>query len=338
MNIKEIAKLAEVSTATVSRVVNHTGYVKDETREKIEKIIKEHNYVPNAIARSLSTKDSYSVGVIVPDIGNEFFTSVIRGITDEAEKANLNVVLFNTDENQKKEHQYLKIVQSQRLKGLIIAPVSAYNEKTKCELERLDRTGVPVVLVDRSIQDFDMDGVFVDNYNDSYQCVKYLIEEGHTKIAIIAGPSASLPGRERTRGYKDALRDACIEVRDEYFVAGDFKTEKAYQCTKQLLSLDDKPTAIFTSNNKSSIGCLRYLTENNLVLGKDIAVIGYDGVSTLNALAYPFSSIERDEWKQGSEAMKLLLNKINNDTTGKPKTKIIIPSELKLRGSEKKIK
>ena len=342
MTIKEIARIANVSIATVSRVVNHSGYVKKETREKIEKIIEENNYIPNAIARSLSTQESYNIGVIVADIGNEFFTSVIRGITDVAEKENLNIVLFNTDENEEKEHMYLKIAESERFKGILISPVSAYDKETRNRILRLDQSGVPIVLVDRSVEELDMDGVFVENYKNAYRGVEQLIKEGHKKIGIITGPENSFPAMERLRGYVDALKDHQIEIRKEYIATGNFKVDRAYSCTEKLLNLKDRPTAIFTINNKTSIGCLKYITEKKLVLGRDVAVLGFDGIYSLKAIAYPFSAIERDERKQGREAMKLLINKIDSARecgNQKRRTrKIMIPCQINLRGSEKYMK
>lgn len=339
MNIKDIARIANVSTATVSRVINHSGYVKDETQKRILDIINETNYVPNAIARSLCKQDNVNIGVVVADIANEFFADAIRGITDEAEKSSVNILLFNTDEQENKEHLYLKIAESERLRGIIISPVSAKDAVTRNELIRLEKTNIPVVLLDRDMDGLEMDGVFVDNFRGAYDGVMALVQEGHKKIAIIKGPSTSLPGRERLRGYQEALKDSGITLREEYEVSGDFKREKAYESTKRLLSLQDKPTAIFTVNNLTSLGCLKYLTEQGLRPGYDIAVLGYDGIATLKAIAYPFSAVERDAARQGAEAVRLLMQKVRVVKEGagsaKKQQKVIIPYTIKLRGSEK---
>lgn len=340
MNIKDIAKLAGVSTATVSRVINNSGYVKEETKKRITDIIKENDYVPNAIARSLCMQNTFNIGVIVPDISNEFFAEVIRGITETVEENALNVLLFNTDEQESREHSYLKIAESERLKGIIIAPVSAKDKVSRKELLRLEKAGVPIVLLDRDMEGVELDGVFADNFHGAYDGVKALIQEGHEKIAIITGSVTSLPGRERLRGYKEALKSFEIPIREEYIVSGDFKIDKAYVSTKELLSLDEKPTAIFTVNNLTSLGCLKYITEQGLIPGKDIAVLGYDGITTLNAIAYPFSAVERDARRQGREAVRLLLQKLTagNENGMKQVRKVVIPYKIQLRGSEKYVK
>ena len=166
-----------------------------------------------------------------------------------------------------------------------------------------------------------------------------MIKEGHKKIAIITGPITSLPGKERLRGYKKALEDYGLPIRKEYQVPGDFRIKKAYEQTGYLLSLQDPPTAIFTVNNLTSLGCLKYLTEHHLVPGKDIAVMGFDGITALNIIEYPFSAVERDARLQGQEAMKLLLEKLEDREEEKNQDKasktIYVPYKVVLRGSEK---
>ena len=339
MNIVDIAKMAGVSTATVSRVLNHSGKVKESTRERIQQVIDEYNYVPNAIARNLCMQDRDSIGVILPEIGNEFFSDVIQGISQITEKNMYNILFFNTDEKEENEHDYLKVVISERLKGLLISPVSDHDEYTAQELERLEKSGVPVVLIDRNLENKQFDGVFVQNFEAAYDGVQALIDEGHEKIAIITGPVTSLPGKERLHGYLKALEDNGLPIREEYQVAGNFRINMAYEQTGCLLSLPDPPTAIFTVNNLTSLGCLKYLIEHHLKPGRVIAVIGFDSIAALNIIEYPFSTIERDARKQGQEAMKLLLEKIQmieNGNKEKPDiNKVFVPYDVVLRGSEK---
>ena len=339
MNIIDIAKIAGVSTATVSRVINHSGKVKEETRERIQEVMDEYNYVPNAIARSLCMKDRFSIGVILPDIKNEFFSDVIQGITEITEQSIYNILFFNTDERNEVEHDYLKVVASERLKGLLISPVSDHDEVTAAELKHLEKSGVPVVLIDRNLEGKQFDGIFVKNFEGAYDGVQALINEGHKKIAIITGPGNSLPGKERLRGYIKAMEDNGLPVRKEYQVSGNFRIEKAYQQTGYLLSLPEPPTAVFCVNNLTSLGCLKYLTEHHLVPGKDIAVMGFDGITALNIIEYPFSAIERDARMQGREAMKLLLKKLDMIKEGEnmkgDSRKVYVPYKVVLRGSEK---
>lgn len=335
MNIKVIASATGVSSATVSRVINNSGYVKDETRQKVLKVIQEYNYVPSAVARSLSTQDTSTIGVIIPDIENPFFSSLIRGISDVAEKNNYNILFFGTNETAATEHSFLKIVQSQRLKGVIITPVSEFDMETRDYLMRLDSTGIPVVLVDRDIKETSFDGVFMDNEQSAYEGVEELIKAGHTRIAIITGPNTSKPGKERLIGYKKVMKAYKLDIPQEYIALGDFKAPKAYDKTEELLSLPNPPTAIFTSNNLTTLGCLKYLTEKELQIGKDLSVLGFDDIETLRMIDFKLSVIDRDVKLQGQEAMNILLHRLENPKNSLKPKRVILPHKIILRGSEK---
>ncbi|MEY8351999.1 LacI family DNA-binding transcriptional regulator [Lachnospiraceae bacterium 54-53] len=334
MNIRDIAKKAGVSSATVSRVINESGYVKEETRQKVLAAIEEAGFVPNAIARSLSIRDSSSIGVIVPDIANEFFSSIISGMGEAASGSQYSIVLFDTGEMQEREHQCLQIAESQRLSGLLITPVSELDMETRDKLIQFESKGIPVVLVDRNMKNSNMDGVFVENDAAAYQGVEALIRAGHRKIAIIKGPSTSMPGKDRFKGYKAALRDHGIALKKEYMVSGDFKIIKAYEQTKALLELPDPPTAIFASNNQTSLGVLKYLTEQKLKIGRDISMVGFDQIESLKIIDYRLSTIERDAKRQGYEAMALLINKLSRKESKSSGRKIFVPFQVVLRGSE----
>ena len=205
MNIKEIAKLVGVSSATVSRVLNNSGYVREETREKVLKVIKEQKYIPSAIARSLSNKETNSIGTIIPDIQNEFFSKVISGITESADGLGYNTVLLNSNEDISKEHEILSMVEAQHFKGIIITPVAYHDTVTRDFLLHFEEVGIPVVLVDRDIKSTSFAGVFVDNFKGAFDGVSELIKAGHKNIAIISGPETSRPGKDRYRGYISAL-------------------------------------------------------------------------------------------------------------------------------------
>lgn len=334
MNIRDIAKKVGVSSATVSRVINQSGYVKDETKQKVLAAIEEADFVPNAIARSLSTRDSSSIGVIVPDIANEFFSSVISGMGEIAVNNQYNIVLFDTGEMQEREHQYLQMAEGQRLSGLIITPVSELDMVTRDKLIQFENKGIPVVLVDRNIKNSSLDGVFVENAAAAYKGVESLIHAGHRKIAIITGPSTSMPGKDRLKGYKAALMDYRIELKEEYIVSGDFKIIKAYERTKELLRLPDSPTAIFASNNQTSLGVLKYLTEQKLKMGRDISMVGFDQIESLKIIDYRLSTIERDAKRQGYEAMAMLIDKLSHKESKSSGRKIFVPYQVVLRGSE----
>jgi LacI family transcriptional regulator len=335
MNIRDIARKAGVSSATVSRVINESGYVKEETKRKVLEAIEEADYVPNAIARSLSIRDSSSIGVIVPDIANEFFSGIISGIGERAANNQYNIVLFDTGELSEREHQCLTMAESQRLSGLLITPVSELNEVTRDKLIQFENKGIPVVLVDRNIRNSSLDGVFVENHDAAYKAVEALIQNGHRKIAVITGPNTSMPGKDRLKGYKSALSDYGIELREDYIVSGDFKIMKAYERTKELLELPDPPTAIFASNNQTSLGVLKYLTEHKLKIGRDISIVGFDQIESLKIIDYSLSTIDRDARNQGYQAMEMLIDKLTRKESKSSGRKVFVPYQMVLRGSEK---
>lgn len=338
MNIKSIAKLSGVSTTTVSRVLNDSPYVSDKTRKKVLKVIEENDYIPNNIARNLHRQFSNKIGVIVADITNEFFSSAINGISKVMDENGFQVLFYNTDEDLKKESKALYSIFEERLSGLIISPVSSRDKNTLEELKKLTvNMNTPVVLLDRNIEGIDLDAVFVDNGYGSKRAVNTLIKEGHKDIAIITGPITSTPGNYRYRGYIDALKENDIPIKKEYIVSGDFKISMAYEKTKQLMNLDNPPTAIFLSNNMTSLGALKYLKEKGYKIGEDISIIGFDEINPFKAIDYLFSYVGRDAEKQGEIAAEVLLDRIDKKNKGVEyeAQRIVLDCYLSLNGSEK---
>ncbi|MFT4107312.1 MAG: LacI family DNA-binding transcriptional regulator [Lacrimispora sp.] len=333
MNISDIAQKAGVSTATVSRVINNSGRVKPTTREAVMRVIKENGFIPNAIARSLSVQSTSNIGVIFPDIENPFFSGALYGITNVADQNRYNVFFFNSDENVVKEQDILRMVESQHLAGIIITPIANLSTVTKELLEGLEKKGIPVVLLDRDIRGGEFSIVLAENEKGAYLAVSQLIREGHEKVAIIEGDPLNRPVYERSKGYRRAMDEYEIPIRGEYMVRGDQKSDLAYQMTQKLMSLQEPPTAIFTCSNMMTLGCLRYLTEHNLVLGRDVSLIGFDDISVLKVIDFKLSVVDRSEADMGRIAMRMLLNRLEN-LDGEREIEVL-PVKLILRGSEK---
>lgn len=333
MNISDIAQKAGVSTATVSRVINNSKRVKPETRDKVLKVIEENDFVPSAIARSLSVQSTSNIGVIFPDIENPFFSGAFYGITKVAEQNHYNVFFFNSDEHVVKEQEFLRMVTSQHLAGLIITPIDSFAALTRELLEDLEKRGIPVVLLDRDIRGGTFSTVLAENEKGACLAVSQLIREGHEKIAIIEGSPSNRPVYERSKGYRRAMDDYEIPIRGEYMVRGDQKSDLAYEMTGKLMSLPEPPTAIFTCNNMMTLGCLRYLTEHGLMIGRDISLIGFDDISVLRVVDFKLSVVDRSETEMGKIAMKMLINRLDNPE--REHETEILPVELILRGSEK---
>ena len=334
-NIYEIAKEAGVSIATVSRVMNHSSAVSEKSTRRVLEAVKKMNYVPNNAARSLSTSTSTSVGVVIPDINNPFFSQLLQGITRAADEMGLNIFLFGTNESTAREHKVLDSMREHRLRGIIITPVSAQDSGTLQRLHNFEMHGIPVVLLDREVDSAAFDRVVSADEEGVFLAVNELIRIGHRKIAIITGPEASRPGRERFHGYCRALEQNGIALRPEYIRKGNFMAECACKQTLALFKLPDPPTAIFSSNNMTTYGCLKAFGELSLQLGQDIALIGFDDIEELRWLNYHISVVSRDVPQMGEQAMRHLMRRF--ETTERPEQGIrtCLPTELVLRGSER---
>lgn len=338
VTIKQIASLAGVSKSTVSRVINNTGYVGKETKERILKIIEENDYQPSAAAVSLSRQESTTIGVVIPEIDNQFFGEVIKGITEEADKNNFSLICFDTQNSGKKELKALSMLAQHRVQGIIITPALGYEDAESVAKikEAFDKIKVPVVVVDRDFKNSQWDTVYFQNYESGYIATENLIKAGNKKVGIIQGDMNLKIARERYRGYKDAMEDFGLKEDESIVLKGDFTKGTAYKLTLDLINSGNLPEAMVTSNNRSSIGFLKALNEKKLKIGKDIALIGIDNIELLEDLGFNFSCIDRDNKEMGRLAIKMLLNRKENPDT--QRNIWVAPCEIKLNGSEKRFK
>ena len=332
MNISEIAKLAGVSKATVSRILNNSEHVSDETREKVLRIIHENNYEPSSLAKGLTKNENSTIGVIIPEIDNEFFSAVLSGIKEVVDQHNLSMICCDTNNNTNREAKALRTLSQQRVRGVIITPAEEGNEELRKALQTLK---IPIVVLDRHINNSLWDGVYYDNFNGAYAATEVLVKEGYTKIGVITGDLSLKIARDRFEGFQGALLDAGLQIDKRYVWYGDFSVETAYQLSAQMFKSGQYPEAILTSNNRTTMGFLKAAREHSIRIGRDIALIGIDHVSLLNDIGIPFSCVTRDSKEMGREAINILLHRIKSNTiTGRKIT--IVPYEIKLNGSEKR--
>ena len=312
MRIQDIARLANVSVATVSRVINNNNNVKEETKERINQIIKENNYYPNIIARNLSKNENNTVGVIVPDIKNLYFASIMDGIVDEANNRNLNIILGCSNENFKLQKKYIELFIEQRVKGIIIAVTQ--NSYDKINFFEQISSKIPLVLIDRKI-DKQMPGVFFENFYSSYGVIEKFIKHGKKKIGFLAAPQTISTAKERLDGYKKALKDNGIKYDKKLVLYGDFTLESGYNLGKEILKREIN--AIYISNNSMTLGFLKALKElninpesmeiatfedNEIIRFIDEKIVSYD---------IPFSELS----KKSIEILESLLKNDTSDTT-----------------------
>ena len=311
MKIQDIARLANVSVATVSRVINNNDNVKEETRNRINRIIKENNYYPNLIARNLSKNENNTIGVIIPDIKNLYFASIMDGIVNEANKKELNIILGCTNESFRLQKKYIELFIEQRVKGIIIAVTQ--NSYDKVEFFEQISSKIPLVLIDRKINR-QMPGVFFENFYSSYGVIEKFIKHGKKKIGFLAGPQTISTAKERLEGYKKALKDYNIKCNEKLILYGDFTLESGYDLGKKILKR--KIDAIYISNNSMTLGFLKALKELNID-SKDMEIATYEDNEIIKfidekIISYdiPFSELSR----KSIEILELLLKNDTLDT------------------------
>lgn len=305
--LRDVADLAGVSTATVSYVINKTKKVSPEVERKVMDSMKALDYHPDMIAKSLRLQESKLIGLMISDIANSFFASVVRGIEDELIESGYNVLLGNSDSDVEKEKKYLNILLGKRVDGLIISAAG----NTNSYFQNLKNTGVPAVYLNRSPAFTNLDTVTTDNFGGSYKAVEHLIDHGHTKVGVITGIQSVNTGRERFLGYKQALADNDIELNDHWVKEGDFTIESGYIKMKELMEQDEPPTAVFVSNNFMSLGVYQYIKEMYLCVPEKVAIIGFDDPEWSTVVEPKLTAVEQPAYEQGVQAARLILEKIS---------------------------
>lgn len=333
-NVREIAAKANVSIATVSRVLHQAENVKAETREKVEEAMKEMGLIPEDLIRS-AKRDGRTVGVLIPDLTNSFFVDVIQGIEERAEQMGMKVVICHTKDSDRTEIQYLRLMKELQVAGIIITPVSDDDDNVNNEyLNLLSNMKIPVVLVDRDVKYTGHAGVFIDNEYGAFEATKLLLENGHSNIALIAGPINTVPGRGRRKGYQDAFKLMNIPVREELIFNGDFSITSGKLITRHILADYPDVTAIFSSNNHMTLGCISELVGSGVKIPDDMALVGFDDLPLVNMFHYQLTVVDRPSREMGYQAMKLMSKMLKGGKSG-VEQRIILTPKLIVRGSER---
>lgn len=332
--IKDIAKQANVSIATVSRVINKHPDVSDETRKKIIKIMAEKNYKPNTIARSLSTRISKQIGVFFTDHYNSglqhpFFREVIYGMEKALGENGYDLVYF-TNRRWGDNFSYLEKCKDRHVDGVVLMGVL----KDDPNLNNLLSSSIPVVFVDIDIISENASYVISDNVSGAKKAVKYLYNLGHTKIGTILGINITKSTQDRFLGYKLALEELEINYNSDWVVNGDYTEEGSYQAIKKLLKLDQLPTAIFCQSDKMAIGAMNALEDSGHKVPEDFSIIGYDDIEVSRYVKPALTTIAQNKFKMGKVAAEMLVNMIKENKSVSPS---ILPVNLKERDSCKKI-
>ncbi|WP_102348849.1 LacI family DNA-binding transcriptional regulator [Bacillus sp. Marseille-P3661] len=271
-SIKDIAQKSGVSVTTVSRVIRNNGYVSEETKKKVLQAIEELDYQPSGIARSLVTKQSNIIGLLIPHIDSPFFSGFSIGVEKVARELGYNVLLCHTQEDTQMEEDSLRVLLERRVDGIIVTPVGKTFKHFKKIVEN-----VPCVLAGRTYEGLNVSNVEVDNVQGSRRVMNHLIELGHRKIGIINGSLFLSTGKKRWEGVQQALIENQIELPSEYIKEGEFTIRSGYAMAKELISMDDRPTAIFAANHMTALGVMRALADLKLKIPQDVALASFEG-------------------------------------------------------------
>ncbi|REK71413.1 LacI family DNA-binding transcriptional regulator [Paenibacillus paeoniae] len=298
-SIKDVARIAGVSVATVSRVLNDKGYVGQRTREKVEKAIKETSYKPNEVARSLFKKQSNTIGLIVPDIMNPFFTELARAVEDMAIKLGYNVILCNSDGNGDKEQAYLDVLKQKYVNGIIVSS----NTLTAQQVEELN---IPVVSIDREISK-GLPTIVVENKKGAMMATRYLQSKGCRNIGHIRGSYGVVNAEERYEGYKEVVANEPW-FRESYVVNGNFDMQSSIEATAELLRLHPEIDGIFAANDIMAIGAIKVAHQLGKKVPEELAVIGFDGIKLSTVMTPELTTIVQPIYKLGEISAEMLIS------------------------------
>jgi len=329
--IRDVAAAAGVSPATVSRVLNMKEDVADDLRRRVLAAVSELGYRRNGPARSLRTRATLVIGLIISDITNPFFTAVVRGVEDVAQLAGYSVVLANADEDVSKESRYLEVAAAEQMAGVLLTPASS----KLTSIEVLRERNIPVVTIDRRLANSPVDSVTVNNRQAAQAAAAHLISQGCQRIGFVAGPVAINTGSSRLAGYRAALK-AAGRPDDAALVAyADFRTEGGYAATRQLIASGSPLDGLLISNNLMTVGGMQAIAEAGLRVPDDIAVVGFDDANWATALRPPLTVVTQPTYDIGRIAAELLLRRINGESF--PPKRVVLQAELVERGSSRRL-
>ncbi|MBC7099315.1 LacI family DNA-binding transcriptional regulator [Candidatus Bipolaricaulota bacterium] len=314
--------------ATVSHVINGTRPVSPETAAKVWQAIRELDYHPNAVARSLRTRTTHVIGVVVSDITNPFFATLVRGAEDAAIAAGYSLIVCNSDEDPDKENLYVDMLRRRRMDGLLIAPV---RDGGSPAIKALARRGMPFVFIDRRARDIRADAVLSDNVGGARMATQHLVERGHERIGIVLGIPGATTTEERYAGYRRALEEAGIPEDGRLVAYGEYRVRGGMRCAQEFLELNDPPTAIFSTNNLMTLGVLKALFSRRIRVPEEMAVVGFDDLEWAEMAHPPLTVVTQRPYEIGHRAAELLLERLGG-YQGEPR-EVRVPVELIVRGS-----
>ncbi|MFC1236885.1 DNA-binding transcriptional regulator CytR [Vibrio sp. DW001] len=301
--MKDVAQLAGVSTATVSRALMNPEKVSASTRKRVEDAVLEAGYSPNSLARNLRRNESKTIITIVPDICDPYFTEIIRGIEDAAMEHGYLVLLGDSGKQQKRESSFVNLVFTKQADGMLLLGTDLPFDVSKPEQKNLP----PLVMACEYAPELELPTVHIDNLTSAFEAVNYLTQMGHKKIAQISGPEKAALCKFRHQGYQQALRRAGIALNSTYTTQSNFTFEGGAKALRKLLSLPDAPTAIFCHNDTMAIGAIQEAKKLGLRVPQDLSVVGFDDIQFSQYCDPPLTTVSQPRYEIGRQAMLMML-------------------------------
>ncbi|MBE2270426.1 MAG: LacI family DNA-binding transcriptional regulator [Anaerolinea sp.] len=326
--IKEVAEYARVSVATVSRVVNNTGYVSTDLRERVEQAMSSLNYKPSALARSLRRQETLTVGVLLPQLNQPFFSTLAFAMEKTLFASSYKTIICSSEEDVAKEAAYIDMLLRQRVDGVLIVPTGQSVEN----VNRLITGHVPAVLIDRDLPNMTINRVLTNNSDGACQAMRHLLELGHRRIAVIGGPPYSRAIEQRLHGIKRAFAELELPYDNRSTIMSTLtEFEMGYQIAHQLLGEAERPTAIFALTDVIAVGVLHAAADHQLSLPRDLSVVGFDDIPLARFSIPSLTTVAQPIYEMGETAAALLLDQLRTGSPGSQTT--TLETRLEIRQS-----
>lgn len=326
-NIYDVAKEARVSVYTVSAVINRSARVSGPLERRVEEAIRKLHYRPNLLARGLAKRQTHTIGVVVPDIGNPFFPLVVRGAEDTAQKGGYSILLCNSDNQLEKEQTYLELLLSKRVDGILLT--KAPGAISPALRHTLSKSGIPIVLIMRTVRGLNADAAVTDDLKGGYEAVAHLARVGHRRIGIVGGPLNVSNGAARFQGYRKALKDYGLVYDPSLMAEGDYRVESGYRAGLTLLPR--RPDAIFVANYLMTVGLMQAADEIGMRCPEDFGLVSFDDYPWLRCFRPRLTTVDLPKYDLGVAAASRLLLRLGGK--GGPHTVEKLAPQLRVRES-----
>jgi LacI family transcriptional regulator len=326
--MKDVARLAGVSTSTVSHVINNDRFVSDATRERVESAIRSLNYAPSALARSLKLNQTHTIGMLLTASSNPFYSELVRGVERSCFERGYSLVLCNTEGDEQRMNRNLETLLQKRVDGLLLLC-------TETHLPAPDiitrYPSIPTVMMDWAPFDGDSDLIQDNSLLGGEIATRHLIDKGYTRIACITGPLDKTPSRQRLEGYRNAMRAAGLGIAPDYEIVADFEFSGGFTAMNRLLALENPPHAVFSGNDAMALGAYQALWQAGLSVPGDMAIVGYDDIELARYMTPPLTTVHQAKDELGELAIDVLIHRMAQPSLGQQRLQLT--PELIVRGS-----